>query len=47
MPVTLLLMYKFMTTYRQTDWASPAMFPFLAKDKVAVLLSVLEAFPEE
>ncbi|RSM17817.1 hypothetical protein CDV31_003424 [Fusarium ambrosium] len=47
MPICLVLMYDFVAICRSANWTSQSTFPFLARDEVAVALSVLEAFPEE
>ena len=48
MPVCLILMHDFVVTCRSADWTTQSTtFPFQARDEVAVLLSVLEAFPEQ
>ncbi|KAJ3537193.1 hypothetical protein NM208_g6416 [Fusarium decemcellulare] len=46
MPVCLVLMHDFAAIYRSANWSSQSTFPFLARDEVAVMLSVLEAFPD-
>ncbi|KAL2693684.1 hypothetical protein Neosp_000245 [[Neocosmospora] mangrovei] len=46
MPICLVLMYDFVAICRSADWTAQT-FPFLARDEVAVALSVLEAFPKE
>ncbi|KAI8721229.1 Zn(2)-C6 fungal-type domain-containing protein [Fusarium sp. LHS14.1] len=47
MPICLVLMYDFVAICRSVNWTSQSTFPFLARDEVAVALSVLEAFPKE
>ncbi|KAJ4198310.1 Rac GTPase-activating protein BCR/ABR [Fusarium falciforme] len=47
MPICLVLMYDFVEICRSANWTSQSTFPFLARDEVAVALSVLEAFPKE
>ncbi|KAM5343845.1 hypothetical protein ACJ41O_012382 [Fusarium nematophilum] len=47
MPVCFVLMHDFVAICRSANWTAQSTFPFLARDEVAVALSVLEAFPEE
>ncbi|KAF7556635.1 hypothetical protein G7046_g6232 [Stylonectria norvegica] len=46
-PVCLVLMHDFAATCGSAEWASQqANVPFAARDEVALLMSILEAFPE-
>lgn len=46
LPVCLVLMHDFVASYGSNDWGAQGPAPFAARDEVAVLITILEAFPK-
>lgn len=46
LPVCLVLMHDFVASYGSSDWGAQGPAPFAARDEVAVLITILEAFPK-